>query len=134
MTTEGTVYYAAEQPMGPGIGINAMGTSGLVRKVGYSQAPTANIMAGIGIKCDSAGNVYYLMQFIDPDGGDTSPLYKFNRIGEFTFSTITNVPILLNTSFNIKGEPIVCSPSDAIRTFYTSGLDVLIINDFYIAK
>ncbi len=46
----------------------------------------------------------------------------------------TGVPGLLNTSFNLKGEPIVCSPFDAIRTFYTSGLDALVIEDFLIKK
>ncbi len=50
------------------------------------------------------------------------------------FYKLTNVPVLLNTSFNLKGEPIVCSPFDAIRTFYTSGLDVLAIDKFLIRK
>ena len=50
------------------------------------------------------------------------------------FFEITKVPMLLNTSFNIKGEPIVCSPNDAIRTFYSTGLDELIINNFVIKK
>ena len=45
-----------------------------------------------------------------------------------------NIKLMINTSFNLNGEPIVNSLDDAIRTFYTSGLDVLIINDFYIAK
>ncbi len=46
----------------------------------------------------------------------------------------TGVPVVLNTSFNLKGEPIVCSPFDAIRTFYTSGLDTLAIGDFLVQK
>jgi carbamoyltransferase len=50
------------------------------------------------------------------------------------FDRLTGVPIVLNTSFNIKGEPIVCSPSDAIRTFFTSGLDVLVLGDFLVTK
>ncbi len=50
------------------------------------------------------------------------------------FFEITKVPILLNTSFNVKGEPIVCSPNDAIRTFYSTGLDELILNNFVIKK
>ena len=50
------------------------------------------------------------------------------------FFEITKVPMLLNTSFNVKGEPIVCSPNDAIRTFYSTGLDELIINNFVIKK
>jgi carbamoyltransferase len=41
---------------------------------------------------------------------------------------------VLNTSFNLKGEPIVNSPFDAIRTFYTSGLDALILDRCLIAK
>jgi carbamoyltransferase len=50
------------------------------------------------------------------------------------FEKLTGVPIVLNTSFNLKGEPIVCSPEDAIRTFNTSGLDMLIIDHFIISK
>ena len=50
------------------------------------------------------------------------------------FATRTGIPALLNTSFNLKGEAIVNSPFDAIRTFYTSGLDALIIDRFLLAK
>lgn len=46
----------------------------------------------------------------------------------------SNVPILLNTSFNLRGEPIVETPRDAIRTFVASGLDYLIIDSFLISK
>jgi carbamoyltransferase len=51
-----------------------------------------------------------------------------------TFRDRTGVPVLLNTSFNVRGEPIVESPRDAIRTFYASGLDALAIGDFLIEK
>ncbi len=50
------------------------------------------------------------------------------------FGKLTGVPVVMNTSFNLKGEPIVCTPKDAIRTFYSSGLDVLVIGDHVIAK
>jgi carbamoyltransferase len=50
------------------------------------------------------------------------------------FDRITGVPVLLNTSFNLKGDPIVCSPKDAIQTFFTSGLDDLVIGDFVVSK
>ena len=50
------------------------------------------------------------------------------------FYKITNVPVLLNTSFNLNGEPIVMSPSDAIRTFHTCGLDTLVLQDYVILK
>jgi len=43
-------------------------------------------------------------------------------------------PSLINTSFNLKGEPIVDSPSDAIRTFFSSGIDYLYLSDFLIKK
>jgi carbamoyltransferase len=50
------------------------------------------------------------------------------------FAAKTGVPAVLNTSFNLKGEPIVNSPFDAIRTFYTSGLDALILDQCLISK
>ena len=46
----------------------------------------------------------------------------------------TNVPVVLNTSFNIQGEPVVESPRDAIRCFYSTGLDALCIGSFVITK
>jgi carbamoyltransferase len=50
------------------------------------------------------------------------------------FENLTGVPVVMNTSFNLKGDPIVCSPKDAIQTFYTSGLDDLVIGDFVVNK
>jgi carbamoyltransferase len=46
----------------------------------------------------------------------------------------TGVPILLNTSFNVRGEPIVCSPGDAIRCFLGTGLDALVLEDTLVVK
>lgn len=46
----------------------------------------------------------------------------------------TGVPILLNTSFNLKGEPIVNSPDDAFNTFQKSGLDILVLDNYIIEK
>ena len=50
------------------------------------------------------------------------------------FYKITGIPIVLNTSFNIQGEPIVCSIEDAIKNFYLSGLDILYMGNFVIEK
>ena len=50
------------------------------------------------------------------------------------FKQLTDCPILVNTSFNIRGEPIVCSPSDAFKCFMGSGLDILVIDNFYLIK
>ena len=46
----------------------------------------------------------------------------------------TNCPILVNTSFNIRSEPIVCTPLDALRCFGNSGIDVLVLGDFIIDR
>jgi carbamoyltransferase len=51
-----------------------------------------------------------------------------------TFYKKTNIPILLNTSFNINKEPMVCSIEDAIKNFYLSGLDIIYIGNFKIKK
>jgi carbamoyltransferase len=51
-----------------------------------------------------------------------------------TFRRKTGVPVLLNTSFNVKGEPIVCSPADALRTFYNCGMDVLVMGNYILEK
>jgi len=50
------------------------------------------------------------------------------------FMKLTKIPIVINTSFNLRGEPIVCSPTDAIRTFYTSGLHTLFIGNYIVLK
>jgi carbamoyltransferase len=44
------------------------------------------------------------------------------------------VPVLMNTSFNLRGEPIVASPADAWNTFSKSGLDVLVLDKYMIRK
>lgn len=46
----------------------------------------------------------------------------------------TGVPILLNTSFNVKGEPIVNSPEDAYKTFISSGIDILVLENYVLEK
>jgi carbamoyltransferase len=50
------------------------------------------------------------------------------------FEAITGVPVLLNTSFNVKGEPIVETPQDAVECFLTTGIDYLAIHDLLISK
>jgi carbamoyltransferase len=46
----------------------------------------------------------------------------------------TGVPVLVNTSFNTRGEPMVCSPRDALESFWTSPLDALVIGPFLVEK
>ena len=50
------------------------------------------------------------------------------------FKKITNCPILINTSFNIRGEPIVNTPKDAFNCFMGTELDVLVIGNFFLEK
>lgn len=50
------------------------------------------------------------------------------------FDGQTGCPVLVNTSFNVRGEPIVNSPSDAIRCFLGTGIDVLVIGNYFIQK
>ena len=50
------------------------------------------------------------------------------------FKRITGCPVLVNTSFNVRGEPIVCDPNDAFRCFMGTDLDLLVIGNFILYK
>lgn len=50
------------------------------------------------------------------------------------FERLTGVPVLVNTSFNTRGEPVVCTPRDALECFWTSPLDALVIGSFLVEK
>ena len=63
--------------------------------------------------------------------GITNPLFA-QLLREF--KRVTGCPVLLNTSFNIRGEPIVCSPEDAYRCFMGTGIDYLAIGNFFLKK
>ena len=62
---------------------------------------------------------------------ESNPLYYrlLEHLGERT-----GMPVVLNTSFNVRGEPIVCSPKEAVACFYSSGLDALVIGKYLIRK
>jgi len=62
---------------------------------------------------------------------EANPRY-YKLISEFKKKTGRGV--ILNTSFNVAEEPLVCSPRDALRTFYCCGLDALVIGDFLLQK
>ncbi|MGC1620300.1 MAG: carbamoyltransferase [Candidatus Acidiferrum sp.] len=62
---------------------------------------------------------------------EINPLY-WRLIDEF--GKRTGVPVVLNTSFNLRGEAIVHTPTDAIRTFFSSGMDALVIGSFLVEK
>jgi len=60
-----------------------------------------------------------------------NPLY-YNLIKEF--EKLSGIPILINTSFNIRGEPIVCTPLDAYKCMMGTGIDFLILGNFLIKR
>ncbi len=62
---------------------------------------------------------------------DTNP--RFHALLK-AFQRRTGVPVLVNTSFNVRGEPIVCSPRAAIEAFYSTPLDALVIGSFLLEK
>jgi len=50
------------------------------------------------------------------------------------FHRITKVPLILNTSFNLKGKPIVETPADALAAFFHSGMDTLVMGGYLLSK
>lgn len=62
---------------------------------------------------------------------DDNPLYwqLLHAFGERT-----GLPVLYNTSFNLFGEPLVCTPRDAVRSFYASGIDAMVAGNFLLQK
>jgi carbamoyltransferase len=62
---------------------------------------------------------------------DVSPEY-YDLLS--AFDTLTGCPVLVNTSFNVRGEPIVCSPTDAIRCFMATDMDALVIGSYLVEK
>lgn len=62
---------------------------------------------------------------------ETNP--RFHALLE-AFERRTGVPVLVNTSFNVRGEPIVCTPKDAIEAFFSTPLDALVIGSFLVRK
>jgi carbamoyltransferase len=58
---------------------------------------------------------------------------RFHAVLE-AFGRLTGVPVLINTSFNVRGEPIVCTPKDALDAFYSTPLDALVIGPFLVEK
>ena len=62
---------------------------------------------------------------------ETNP--KFHKLIK-KFKDISGCPILVNTSFNVRGEPIVMSPIDAFRCFMGNNLDILVIGNFILKK
>lgn len=68
------------------------------------------------------------LQTVDADGNPA-----FHRLMT-AFYRLTGCPVMINTSFNVRGEPIVCTPEDAAACFINAGIDLLAIGDFLVFK
>ena len=58
---------------------------------------------------------------------------RFYRLIE-AFDRLTGCPVLVNTSFNVRGEPIVCTPEEAYRCFQATEMDALVLGDLVVTK
>ncbi len=73
---------------------------------------------------DGSGRLQTVVQATNP---------RYHRLIS-KFAEVTGTPLILNTSFNLRGEPIVTSPADAYSTFSRSGLDTLVLGNFLVRK
>ena len=85
-------------------------------------APRSDVPAVTHVDCSAR------VQTVHPG---TNP--RFHALLE-AFKAKTGCPVLVNTSFNVRGEPIVCTPADAFRCFMGTGLDRLAIGDCFLRK
>ncbi len=90
----------------------------------YAASPAAKKIAGATVHIDGTSRI----QTVDKDYPG-----RYRKLLE-AFYKKTGRPILLNTSFNLKGEPIVNSPQDAYDTFIRSSIDVLVLEQYVILK
>jgi len=76
------------------------------------------------VHVDNTGRVQTVSKQLNP---------RFHALLE-ALDARTGIPVVLNTSFNVKGEPIVCTPGDAVRCFLNTDIDVLAINNYVVEK
>jgi hypothetical protein len=106
-------------------GIINMGSSNTIKNLN-----TINLTAG-GTNKYAYGIVYCGSDNIVTNSGAIKLI--FHKLIE-EFEGITKYPVLVNTSFNVRGEPIVCSATDAFNCFMGTDLDVLVCNNFILYK
>jgi carbamoyltransferase len=105
----------------------------------YVKKPTASpfMIMAFEVNEEKAASIQSAMHWVDRTtrpqtvSRKTQPLYW--ELIE-CFRRLTGVPGVLNTSFNVKDEPIVCTPRDAVRCFYGTGMDALLIGDAILEK
>jgi len=95
-------------------------------------APEAGIARVREVRSDipAVTHVDYSARLQTVDEGRNPRLHRLLR----AFERQTGCPVLVNTSFNVRGEPIVCTPADAYRCFMATGMDALVIGNFILRK
>ena len=108
------------------------GSCDLMQARAQGLSMTMELQAAVTSDVDAVSHVDFSarLQTVTGQGGHG------RRIGEIVaaFEAMTGCPILLNTSFNVRGEPIVCSPEDAIECFLNTEMDALAIGPFVVRK
>ena len=92
--------------------------------VAYEGTESAKIDIPATVHVDGSLRPHIVNASINPRYAALLSAFKFE----------TDIPALLNTSFNHDGEPIVCTPTDALRTFFSSPIDALALGGFYVTK
>lgn len=87
------------------------------KKIGFKHVPAV-------VHVDGSGRLETLIRKDNPRYYDLVASYYKK----------TKIPIIINTSFNVKGEPIVCTPEDAIRCFLNTDIDYLVIDNYIVSK
>jgi len=99
-----------------------------------AEVPFMNIARGATqYVIDEAPDVVHVDDTIRPQTVDKKHYPNFHLLLERIGKKI-GAPMVLNTSFNIRGKPIICSPYDAISTFYSTNLDKLVLEDIIVHK
>ncbi|HEV3163748.1 MAG TPA: carbamoyltransferase C-terminal domain-containing protein, partial [Isosphaeraceae bacterium] len=119
---EDSPYMLLVAPVRPEKRIDANGETSGLHGIDLLKVPRSEIPAVTHVD-DSAR-----IQTVDPA---RNPL--FDRLLR-AFEAQTGCPVLINTSFNVRGEPIVCTPADALRCFLATDIDVLAIGHFLVHK
>jgi len=89
-----------------------------------------DVAPGMGARIPSACHTDATAR-VQTVSADTNP--RFHALLQ-AFGELTGVPVLVNTSFNVRGEPIVCTPKHALEAFFSTPLDALVIGPFVVQK
>ncbi len=99
-------------------------------------APAPFMTTAFGLRADHRERlaaVAHVDGSVRPQTVSREALPRYHALIE-AFRERTGLPLVRNTSFNVAGEPIVCTPADALRCYFSTGLDVLALGDFFLTK